>query len=53
MSEVICVFQVAAAAAFTRMEGMEKTEQGVKDSLMEGWVAKVVVVLEGVVEDIV
>jgi len=53
MSEVIYVFQVAAAAVLNTMDRMEKTEQGVKHSLEEGRVAKEVVVLEGVVEEVV
>jgi len=59
MSEAICVFQVAAAAVFTTMEWMEKTMEktekgvkGVKDSFVEGRVAKKVVVLEGVEEEL-
>jgi len=59
ISEAICVFQVVAAAVFTTTEWMEKTMEntekgvkGVKDSFVEGRVAKKVVVLEGVEEEV-
>ena len=52
MSEVIYVFQVVTVAVFTTMEIMEKTEKGVKDFFMEGGVARMVVALEGEVEEV-